>query len=150
MLFRSPSAAASGQWEYTRADGTTYVAFGDIAGLTLGAGLNTRVTLLASAPTAIANAALSTTQSSLLLSLSGIVSTTTTAVFLRGTCFDSAQNSLGTSGEPFPGIAFYRDSSTVTPAAVAKIYAEFVSTVPERPHMVLCPVSNAEIGRAHV
>ena len=139
----NPSAGASGAWQYSD-DGTTYYRFGEIAGIDLGAGQTTRFTMIASAP-AILAATLSSTSGYALISLSGTVSTTTTAVFLRGTAFDSAASAIGGSAEPFPGIAFYRDSSTVTADAVAKIYAWFTSGQPERPQVVVCPVSNAVI-----
>ena len=131
-------------WQYTN-DGTTYYGFGEVAGLDLGAGQTTRLTMIASAPAVLALATISTTTSAELLSLSGIVSTTTMAVMLRGTAFDSAMASLGTSGEPFPGIAFYLDSSTITANAVARILADSVSTVAERPQFLVIPVSNAVI-----
>ena len=143
VAIRWNPSAVSGRFEYT-ADGTTYYGFGEIAGLDLGAGQTTRFTMIASAPAILATTT-SSTSGLELISLSGIVSTTTTAVFLRGTAFDSAASAIGGSAEPFPGIAFYRDSSTVTADAVAKIYAWFTSGQPERPQLVICPVSNAVI-----
>ena len=136
----NPSAGTSGAWQYTD-NGSTYYRFGEVAGLQLGSGLTTRVTLVASAPAVLATTVLSTTGSTVLISLSGLVSTTTTAVWLRGTAFDSAMASLGTSAEPFPGVAFYRDSATLTAAAVAKIYAQHLASAVELPQMVLLPVS---------
>ena len=136
--------ATTSKWQYTN-DGSTYFGFGEIAALDVGAGQTTRVTLVASAPAVLATTTLSTTAATVLISLSGLVSTTTTAVWLRGTAFDSAMASLGTSAEPFPGVAFYRDSSTITANAVAKIYADSLSSALERPQMVLIPVSNQRL-----
>lgn len=140
----NPSAAASGRFEYTN-DGTTYFGFGEIAALDIGAGQNTRLTMIASAPAVLALTSISTITSAVLLSLSGIVSTTTIAVLLRGTVFDSAMASLGASAEPFAGISFYKDSSTITANAVARILADSVSTVAERAQFLVIPVSNAVI-----
>lgn len=136
-------------WQYTN-DGTTYYGFGEIAGLDLGAGQTTRWTMIASAPAVLAAEGLTTTTSTVAISLSGIVSTTTTAILLRGTAFDSAASVLAASAEPFPGVAFYRDSSTVTANAVARILADINSAVAERAQMVMVPVSNQLIEYAAV
>ena len=135
-------------WEYTN-DGTNYIPFGQLTGAAVASDTGTTFNLVASAPGVLVANPVSTTTSTVIISLSAYVSTNTTAVFLRGTAFDSAASVL-TSAEPFTGVAFYRDSAaalTVT-ADVARIVAQTNSAAPGVPQTVIVPVSDQKIEYA--
>lgn len=118
------------QWEWTN-DGTSYAALGQVAGIDLGQGRQTRFTAVVSQPLVIEltnvdptsdppDAGLPTA------SLSAYVSNTTTAVMLRGYVTDSnADLQTGTSQY---GVLIARDSATLTNTAGQFIFADKVST----------------------
>lgn len=129
-------------WQYTN-DGTNYFEFGAVGGsaFNAGQGRQTRFNILNSAPEIVAVTGQTTFSAPVELGLSAHISTTTVAVVIRGTAFDSAMSALGTSAEPFPGIAFYQSSSFQTNDAAAKVYAEWRDGYPERPQTVVVPTS---------
>lgn len=130
------------QWEFTN-DGTSYVALGGLQGLNIGAQKQTRFTMVISAPTVLNNVGRSATSLGevSILSLSAHVSTTTTAAILRGYVFGTKTSITDPDVSAANGIAFYRDSATITVADVtAKVLAG--STGEFHIGMVTVPISN--------
>ena len=134
----------SDKWEFSE-NGTTFTAFLGMGNLDLGGGAVPRLNILASAPAVLEGQGLSTSATAALISLSAYTSTTTTIALIRGTAFDSALSALGTSTEPFPGVAFYQNSGTIPPGAAAKIVANWQSGRPEMPQFLMVPVASQTI-----
>ena len=111
------------QWEFTN-DGTAYIAMRGIQNFNLGAGMTSRLTMIASAPQVLNQTQRSTTSASVYesLDLSSYVSTATIAVLLRVRVFDSNPAAVSALGSA-PGIRFYRDSATITGDIAAKVWA---------------------------
>lgn len=132
-------------WQFTN-DGSLYTDLGGTGTLDLGGGRIGRLMMTVSAPAVLAATGLSTSGTAALISLSAYTSVTTTAALLRGTAFDSAlSNLVGASTEPFPGVAFYRDSGTVVAGAAAKIVADYTYGKPETPQTLWVPVASQTI-----
>ena len=113
----------SDQWEFTN-DGTSYVAIGSLNSLNAGAGQQTRIVMVASAPLVmndVGRTATSLAEFSI-LSLSAYVSTTTIAAMLRGYVLDSAPGSA-LAGGSVAGINFYLNSGDTTDATAVKVVA---------------------------
>jgi hypothetical protein len=128
------------QFEFTN-DGSSYVALGSLQGLNLGAGRQTRLVYVASAPVVLYEPARGPGSAGVYstLNLSAYVSTTTTAVLLRGYMTDSHPGSTLSMGS-VAGVTFFRDSATITGPEGGKLVAVAASAL--RYESLLVPVSN--------
>lgn len=127
------------QWEFTN-DGSTFIAMIGAQNLNIGGGRSHRLNMVISAPTVLLQANRSSTSAPPYeaLSLSTYVSTTAFAALLRGSLVDSNPAVSGVA----PGVAFYRDSSTIVGAGAAKIFA--VPASQPQPQMLVVPLSNQQ------
>jgi hypothetical protein len=117
-------------WEWTN-DGTSYAQFGNIANLNIGTGLNRRFVPVVSQPLIIDLTAVDPTSDPAdagfpVINVGSHVSTTTSAILLRGYVLDSAASTMTLTSQY--GVQFAVNSADLTNNAAAMIFASPVST----------------------
>lgn len=113
------------KWEFTN-DGTSYAEFNNINNLNIGAGSTMRYVAVASQPLLIDLTDVDPTSDPAdsgwpVIDASAHISTTTTAVLLRGYCLDSNASAMTVNSQY--GVNFSLDSSTTTNNAAQMIFA---------------------------
>ena len=127
-------------WQFTT-DGTSFINLVGIESLNIGTQQQTRFTWVASTPIVLNEPARGPSSAGVYsaLLLSTHISTTATAIVLRGFMTDSNAGSTLSAGS-VTGITFFVDSSTITNAEATKVIAMTSATI--RFTEVIVPVSN--------